>query len=89
MPAPPRLDDRTAEQIREELVSRIPMHAPDWTERDPSDPGMALIELFAHLASGLVTRINDAPRRTLSSAVSMARPVTHKHLGFHATVVEQ
>ncbi|MBZ4251961.1 hypothetical protein LAJ57_13740, partial [Streptococcus pneumoniae] len=45
-------------------------------------------------ASGTAThylpdRINDAPRRTLSSAVSMARPVTHKHLGFHATVVEQ
>ncbi len=47
----PILDDRTFEQLRDELVKRIPVYAPEWTDHNTGDPGIALLELFAHLAS--------------------------------------
>lgn len=60
---PPVLDDRDWDRIRAELLRRIPVHAPDWTDHDPSDPGIALLELFAWLASDLGYRMNRLPDR--------------------------
>jgi predicted phage baseplate assembly protein len=58
---PPRLDDRSWQDLRDELVRRIPVHAPQWTDRSPTDPGIALIELFAFLGDNLLYRLNRAP----------------------------
>ena len=44
---PPRLDDRAFDDLRAELIRRIPVHAPEWTDHNASDPGIALIELFS------------------------------------------
>ncbi|MCU0888804.1 MAG: putative baseplate assembly protein [Rubritepida sp.] len=58
---PPRLDDRAWQDLRDELVRRIPVHAPEWTDRSAADPGIALIELFAFLGDNLLYRLNRAP----------------------------
>ncbi len=58
---PPILDGRDWQQLRDELVRRIPVHAPEWTDRSPADPGIALLELFAHLGEGLLGSLNRAP----------------------------
>ena len=58
---PPRLDDRSFEDLRDELVRRIPVHAPEWTDRSPADPGITLVELFAFLGDNLLYRLNRAP----------------------------
>lgn len=58
---PPRLDDRSWEDLRRELVRRIPMHAPDWTNHNATDPGIALLELFAWLTEGTLSRLNQVP----------------------------
>lgn len=29
---PPRLDDRAFDDLRAELIRRIPIHAPEWTD---------------------------------------------------------
>jgi hypothetical protein len=58
---PPRLDDRSWQDLRDELVRRIPVHAPEWTDTSPADPGIALLELFAFLGDNLLYRLNRAP----------------------------
>jgi hypothetical protein len=60
----PILDDRSYEQIRDELVARIPIYAPEWTDHNPSDPGIALIELFSFLTENLLYRFNQIPDAT-------------------------
>lgn len=62
MPLPrPILDDRSYAQIRDELVRRIKVYAPEWTDHNASDPGIALIELFAFLGENLLYRFNQIP----------------------------
>ena len=61
----PDLDDRTYEQIRSELLLRIPRYTPEWTDWNESDPGVTLIELFAWLAESIGYRLNQAPERCL------------------------
>ena len=65
MPLPaPILDDRSFEQLRDELVRRIPVYAPEWTDHNASDPGIALLELFAFLGENLLYRFNQIPEST-------------------------
>lgn len=60
----PVLDNRTYEQLRDELVGRIPSVTPEWTNHNESDPGMALLALFAHLGESLLFRFNQIPETT-------------------------
>jgi hypothetical protein len=60
----PVLDDRSYAQLRDELVARIPVYAPEWTDHHPSDPGITLIELFAYLGESLLYRFNQIPDAT-------------------------
>lgn len=60
----PILDDRSYAQLRDELVARIPVYAPEWTDHHPSDPGITLIELFAFLGENLLYRFNQIPDAT-------------------------
>ncbi len=65
MPLPsPILDDRSYQQLRDELVRRIPVYASEWTDHNPSDPGITLIELFAFLGENLLFRFNQIPDAT-------------------------
>ncbi|MEW8036314.1 MAG: putative baseplate assembly protein [Candidatus Thiodiazotropha sp.] len=58
-----RLDDRNWEELRDELVRRIPVHSEAWTDHNPSDPGIVLLELFAYLGENLLYRMNRAPEK--------------------------
>ncbi|MGH3774185.1 MAG: putative baseplate assembly protein [Pseudonocardiaceae bacterium] len=60
----PILDDRSYAQLRDELIARIPVYAPEWTDHHPSDPGITLIELFAFLGENLLYRFNQIPDAT-------------------------
>src|SRR5690242_20060924 len=65
MPLPnPILDNRSYQQLRDELVRRIPVYAPEWTDHNASDPGITLIELFAFLGENLLFRFNQIPEAT-------------------------
>lgn len=66
MPIPlPRLDDRTFADLVEEARTMIPGLAPGWTDHNPSDPGITLVELFAHLAEMMVYRTDQVPDANL------------------------
>jgi predicted phage baseplate assembly protein len=58
---PPKLDDRTFNDIVEEAISMIPRYSPDWTNHNPSDPGITLIELAAWMTDLLIYRLNQVP----------------------------
>lgn len=60
----PVLDDRSYEQLRSELVARIPVYAPEWTDHNASDPGITLLELFSFLGENLLYRFNQIPEAT-------------------------
>ena len=60
----PVLDDRTFDQLRTEMLNRIAVYAPEWTDHNASDPGIALLELFAYLGENLLFRFNQIPEAT-------------------------
>jgi len=54
----PNLDDRRYADLVEEARALIPTYAPEWTNHNPSDPGITLIELFAWLTEMQIYRLN-------------------------------
>ena len=77
MPLPvPNLDDRTFDQLVTEARTLIPKHFPTWTDHNPSDPGITLLELFASLIEAAIYQINRVPERSLehfAALVGVAR----------------
>ena len=66
MPLPiPNLDDRTFNDLTTEAVGLIPRNLPQWTDYNPSDPGITLMELFAFLIEAGFYQINRVPNRSL------------------------
>ena len=62
LPAP-NLDDRTFQDIVDETKRMIPRYCPEWTNHNLSDPGVALIELFAWMSEMVLFRMNQVPDR--------------------------
>ncbi len=65
------LDDRTFQDLVEECMLRIPRYCPEWTNYNPSDPGITLIELFAWLTDQMLLRFNQVPRRQYVAFLEM------------------
>jgi predicted phage baseplate assembly protein len=64
MPIPaPELDDRKFQDIVDEAKRLIPRFCPEWTNHNVSDPGVALIELFAWMSEMVLYRVNQVPER--------------------------
>ncbi|HEY3493718.1 MAG TPA: baseplate J/gp47 family protein [Polyangiaceae bacterium] len=59
----PVLDDRKYQQILDEALARVPVHNPEWTNFNKSDPGVTLIEVFSFLTESLLFRANQIPER--------------------------
>lgn len=59
----PRLDDRTFRDLVDEAIRLIPQYCPEWTNFNPTDPGITLIELFAWLTEMTLYRLNQVPDR--------------------------
>jgi hypothetical protein len=59
----PTIDDRRFAELREEALARIPVHTPEWTNFNASDPGVTLVEVFAFLTENLLYRANQIPER--------------------------
>jgi len=59
----PSLDDRSYQDLVDEVLARIPAHTPEWTNPVPGDPGRTIVELFAWLTDTLLYRVNLIPER--------------------------
>ncbi len=60
---PPQLDDRSFEQLRAEAIKRLQVACPGWTDLSASDPGIALVEVFAYLTEVMLYRLNRVPEK--------------------------
>jgi predicted phage baseplate assembly protein len=57
----PRLDDRSFNDLMEEVRARIPLYTPEWTDHNLSDPGITMLELFAYMTDVVLYRLNRVP----------------------------
>ncbi len=59
----PNLDDRTFAQLVEAARNRIIATCPEWSDLSASDPGMALVEVFAFISETMIYRLNRVPEK--------------------------
>jgi Baseplate J-like protein len=59
----PNLDDRDFQQLLAEAAGVIRKYSPQWTDLSPGDPGMILLEVFAHLTEVMIYRLNRLPQK--------------------------
>ena len=70
---PPQLDDRTFDDILAEAKLRLQRYCPEWTDFNDSDPGMALVQLFAWLTELMLYRINKIPEQNYITFLKMLK----------------
>jgi hypothetical protein len=54
----PSLDNRSFDDLVAEARRLLPVYDPGWTDHNPSDPGITLVELFAYLTEMLLYRLD-------------------------------
>jgi hypothetical protein len=59
----PKLDDRTYADIVAEAMRLIPRYCPEWTNHNPSDPGITMLELTAWMTELILYRLNRVPEK--------------------------
>lgn len=57
----PKLDDLTYETLVKEAVRLIPHYNEQWTNFNPSDPGITLLELFSFIIDNIAYRLEQVP----------------------------
>ena len=67
----PKLDDRSFEELFAEARARIPVHTPEWTNFNDSDPGITLLQLFAFMTENLLYRSNRIPEANRRKFLSL------------------
>jgi Baseplate J-like protein len=67
----PNLSDLTYRDLLDEALARIPVHNPEWTNFNDSDPGVTLVQLFAFLTESLLYRGNQIPERMRRKFLSL------------------
>ena len=60
----PNLDTKTYEEISEEMVASIPKYTDKWTNHNPSDPGITILELLSWIAETTLYRMNGIPNES-------------------------
>ncbi len=68
------LDNRTYEDLMEELRALIPKYCPEWSDHNASDPGITLVELFAWVAETLIYRTNRVPEASRWRLLQLLMP---------------
>src|SRR6266516_3094815 len=80
---PPPLDTRSYQELLDDALARIPVHNPEWTNFNQSDPGVTIVELFAFLTENLLYRANQIPERNRRKFLSLLgvplQPATSAH----------
>jgi hypothetical protein len=67
----PKLDDRSYADIMSEALRLIPRYCPDWTNHNPSDPGITILELTAWMTELILYRLNRVPEKNYLAFLDM------------------
>ena len=76
----PNLDDRTFADLVEEGRNMIPGLAPSWTDHNPSDPGITLLELFASVTEQLIYRTDRITNEHKNVFLRLIHPPGNDHI---------
>lgn len=68
---PPKLDPRNFADLMREARNRIPRYTPEWTNFNPSDPGMTLVELHAWMTEAILYELNRVPEKNYNSFLAL------------------
>lgn len=60
----PELADKTYKDIMDEMLVSIPKYSDTWTNYNPSDPGITILELLSWIAETTLYRINRIPEES-------------------------
>ncbi|MEO6158313.1 MAG: putative baseplate assembly protein, partial [Ilumatobacteraceae bacterium] len=81
----PRLDDRHFQDLVDDAKRLVMARCPGWTDHNVSDPGVTLIETFAHMTDVLLYRLNRVPDRLYLKFLDLIGlklfPATAAHAG--------
>lgn len=67
----PNLDDRRFDDIVADTIALIPRWSPEWTDRNDSDPGIAIVKMFAWMTELSLFRMNQIPERAYIKFLQM------------------
>lgn len=67
----PNLDDRDFADLVAEALERMRQRDPQWTDLTVHDPGVVLVEAFAHLTDILLYRLNRVPDRLYATFLNL------------------
>jgi hypothetical protein len=85
----PNLDDLRWEDLVEEGRSLIPAYAPEWTNHNPSDPGITLIELLAYTSERLMYQTNRITTEHMREFLELIRGKKIECLTQHELTAEK
>ena len=69
----PAIDDRRFAQLVDDTLARVPVHTPEWTNFNQSDPGVTMVQLFSFLTENLIFRANQIPERNRAKFLQLLR----------------
>jgi hypothetical protein len=67
----PVLANKSFGDLMNEMMASIPKYSRDWTNFNPSDPGITILELLAWIAETLIYRADRIPEETLRNFVRL------------------
>ncbi len=68
---PPPVDRRSFDDLVSESLRRLVRYAPEYTDHNESDPGVALIQVFAWLAQLTQEKVNELPERAYRELLAL------------------
>src|SRR3954453_21574003 len=71
------LDDRTFLDLVRAARARIAQSSPEWTDLSVHDPGMVLVEAFAHLTEIMLYRLNRLPEKAYVEFLNLLGVTRH------------
>lgn len=90
MPIPlPQLDDRSYTSLLEEARSLIPTLDPEWTNHNPTDPGITLVELLAWLTEMLIYRADQITDASYDTFLRLLNAPDWKRSGDLETAIRE
>lgn len=74
----PKLDDLTYEELVNEAKALIPIIYPEWTDHNPSEPGIMLIELLAWLTEMVIYRTDQVTEDHYRAFINLINPESER-----------
>lgn len=77
----PQIDKRTREELVNQMLGNPEaenplglrdLYTPRWTSRDPDDPGVVMVHLFARLMDTIIQRLNGVPDKNFMAFLELA-----------------